>query len=446
MTTRVEDQKYDVIIIGAGIIGVSSAYFLAKSGKKVLVIDQNKVGHGCSYQNAGWMTPCFAMPLPMPGMLLKSFKWLLNPNSPLYIKPSLHPDLISWLARFLLSMTEAKSLAAIEALVSISQRSLTLYKELIPAAPSPTHFSQKGLLMVATSQEGLNDIHTELHLGERFGILGKKLTGSECLATEPLLRPNIIGGVHFLNEASAEPYETVRHLQKISQDIGVEYLEFAKLVHLESKRINSSQCEYSASIEFLSQESKPVTEENPLEESSLRRVKLSSSQVLLTTGSWSKSLGKKWGVNLPVFGGKGYSMHSEDVEFPLSYPIMYLEKKIALTPRQNGFRLAGTLELVDQDFSMTSRRVKNIIHGTKEILRTREPFTTTPPWVGLRPCTPDGLPMMGELSRSPGLYVSLGHQMLGFQSGLGSGEFISQVMNQNNTESIYKIFNPNRFN
>ncbi len=209
------DQKWDVIIIGGGIIGVSTAYFLAKQNLKVLVLEKNKIGQGCSYGNAGWLTPCFAMPLPMPGMFLKSIKWLLDSNSPLYIKPSLHPDLIFWLLRFLKSMNQKQATRSIEALVQLSQRSLILTKELTEKPPHPTFFQQKGLMMLATSPEGLNDIYLEQKLMSALGVESEKLSTEQCIQREGLLNPNrIIGGVHFLNEATAEPYETVVHLQK----------------------------------------------------------------------------------------------------------------------------------------------------------------------------------------------------------------------------------------
>ena len=116
--------KADVLIVGGGVIGLASAYELDRAGVKVVVIDKSDPGYGCSYGNAGWITPCFSMPLPMPGMLLKSIGWLTDPESPLYIKPELSWTLFRWLLRFLLSMNRKQMLSSVDALTAISKQSL----------------------------------------------------------------------------------------------------------------------------------------------------------------------------------------------------------------------------------------------------------------------------------------------------------------------------------
>ena len=149
-----QKKEVDILIVGAGIIGTSIGAELSRRGAKVCVIDKGEVGRGCSYGNAGWMTPCFSMPLPMPGMLIKSMKWLLNPESPLYIKPSLSTDLASWMWNFMRAMNATQAQKAVDALVVLSQKSLEEYAKLGQKYPA-IHFEQKGLMMVSRTEAGV---------------------------------------------------------------------------------------------------------------------------------------------------------------------------------------------------------------------------------------------------------------------------------------------------
>src|SRR5579862_2196020 len=152
----VPSKPPDVLIVGAGVIGMACAYELSKRGLRVTVIDRGEPGFGCSYGNAGWLTPCFSMPLPMPGMLLKSLKWMTNPESPLYIQPRPSWLLISWLARFVLSMNRKKMLQSVTALTALSRISLEAYATLSAETGHDIRFRQTGLLMAANTKEGRN--------------------------------------------------------------------------------------------------------------------------------------------------------------------------------------------------------------------------------------------------------------------------------------------------
>ena len=202
--------KSDVLIVGAGVIGLAAAYELSKAGAKVVVIDKFEPGYGCSYGNAGWITPCFAMPLPMPGMLFKSFKWLLDPESPLYIKPEFSATLVSWLLKFMASMTHKKMLTSVDALTALSIQSLDLYKKLSDMTEKKFSFEQKGLFMVAQSDDGLKYARKEMELVARNGIPGQLMMEEEARAFEPSLTKRFKGGVFFSQEAHAEPLQVTQ--------------------------------------------------------------------------------------------------------------------------------------------------------------------------------------------------------------------------------------------
>ncbi|MBO9667862.1 MAG: FAD-dependent oxidoreductase, partial [Bdellovibrio sp.] len=143
--------------------------------------------------------------------------------------------------------------------------------------------------------------------------------------------------------------------------------------------------------------------------------------------------------------GKGYAMIVPKLEKQPTYPIMIVEKKIAVTPRENTLRIAGTLELVDQDFSITQRRVDNIKNGAREFLNLPEQLEIKELWAGLRPCTPDGVPLIGYHKDIPNLMIAAGHQMLGLQSGAGTGLLVADLMENKKPFVDMGIFNVHRF-
>lgn len=414
-----KQNEFDVVVVGAGIIGSSAGAELARRGAKVCVIDKGAIGKGCSYGNAGWMTPCFAMPLPMPGMLLKSMKWLLNPNSPLYIKPSLSLDLAQWLFHFMKAMNATQAQRAVEALVTLSQHSLSEYEKLSLQHPD-IRFEKKGLLMVSRTSAGLDSAIEELNYVKDLGVPGKTLNEEAIFHMEPALKKPLLGGVYFSNEAMAEPFKVVHaQVEEIKKHGGV-ILEECELKDL-------------------------VIENNQVAKVLTSQGEIHAKQIVIATGSWSKSMARLFRLRIPILGGKGYAMITPPLERQPKYPIMIVEKKIAITPRENSLRIAGTLELVDQDFSITRRRVENIKKGAREFLDVPENPQIQELWAGLRPCTPDGVPLIGYHQNIKNLCFAVGHQMLGLQSGAGTGLMVADLLEGKKPFVDTGIFDPNRF-
>lgn len=398
------NKNKDILIIGGGIIGMSCAYELSQQGAQVTLIDKGEVGYGCSYGNAGWVTPCFAMPLPMPGMLLKSIGWLMDPDSPLYIKPSADPMLFKWLFRFLRSMNQPLMLQSIKSLVEISQYSLDAYSKLNDKFPNSISYDQKGLLMVSQTEAGLAAAEEERRLVEPHGVPGSFLTADEVRKLEPAIIGPIKGGVYFPKEAHLEPLSTVKTLAEAAKQNGVRILPNTEVYDF-------------------------VTENNKIKEVHTTRGIFKADKVMLATGSWSPGLAKKLQLNVPVLGGKGYALILKTLENQPKIPLMLVERKIAVTPRANSIRLAGTLELVNpNDYSITPRRVNAILNGSKLFLNVPEKPEVLELWRGLRPCTPDGVPVIGYSTKFNNLLISAGHQMLGIQSGPGSAKLASDLL------------------
>jgi len=412
--------KADVLIVGAGVIGLACAYELSRAGARVVVIDKFDPGYGCSYGNAGWITPCFAMPLPMPGMLLKSIRWLTDPESPLYIKPELNMALISWLYTFMRSMNRKQMLASVEALTGLSKQSLDLYKELARTTDKPFSFEQKGLFMVAQSDDGFNYARSEMELVARNGIPGQLMNEEEAKVFEPSLTKRIKGGVFFNEEAHAEPLQVTQTLAHEAQKLGAVIIPKTEVIDFQigSRGISSART---------------------------TRGIFQADQFVLSTGSWSRMIGQTLRLRVPVLGGKGYAIITDPLMPNPQRPMMLVEKKVAVTPRNGSLRLAGTLELVNQDETFTTRRVEAIVRGAREFMNVPETIRYHEIWRGLRPCTPDGVPIIGRTELYPNLLLATGHQMLGLQSATGTGKLIADLALGRPTDVDPKPFRAERF-
>jgi len=386
-----------VIVIGGGVIGAACADELARRGQSVTLIDRGAIGHGCSYGNAGWVTPCFALPLPQPGMFLKSIGWLLDPASPLYIQPRPNWDLLCWLTRFLCSMNQGHLHRSTAALVELSKYSLAAYREL-------PGFTQKGLLMLAQTEAGLADAIAEMDLVAKFGIPGRRVDREQARQLEPALaNSKFLGGVYFPEEAHVEPLATVNALIARAQQHGATILPNTELFEF------TRQDDRIAAIE---------TTHGPLR----------AEHFVLATGAWSGRVAKSLGRKLPMLSGKGYAVIVEPFTPKPAIPMMVIEKKLAITPRDDSVRFAGTLELVGLDESITARRVETIYRGGQDFFGLTKPPGIREVWRGLRPCTPDGVPFIGPMPEIANLTVAAGHQMLGLQTAPGTGRLVADLV------------------
>lgn len=394
-------MKDSTIVIGGGIIGAACAAELAQRGRPVTLIERGAIGHGCSYGNAGWVTPCFALPLPQPGMLLKSMGWLLDPVSPLYIQPRPSLELIRWLTRFLCSMNQRHLLRSTAALVELSKYSLRTYREL---STQPIGFVQKGLLMLAQTRSGVAAAVAEMNLVAKYGVSGRRVDCEQARELEPALaNAEFLGGVYFPDEAHVEPVATVNASIARAERFGAAILANTEV------------------FEFTRRDGRIVAIETT--HGSLR-----AGHFVLATGAWSARMARSLGWRLPMLSGKGYAVVVEPFEPKPAIPMMVIEKKLAITPQQESVRFAGTLELVGLDESITARRVDAIYRGATKFFGLSEPPCIREVWRGLRPCTPDGVPFIGPMPGCANLTVAAGHAMLGLQSAPGTGRLVADLV------------------
>lgn len=400
-------MKTDVLIIGGGVIGVTAAYYLHQQGRQVTLVEQGEIANGSSYGNAGLIVPSHATPLPHPGALADGLKWMLDPESPFYIKPRLSLDLVRWLLTFTAHCTESFTHQALPTLRDLGLASAALYEDL--ADLFNFGYKHKGLLLLYRTEEGLKHAQTEAALLREAGLNAKPVTVDEARAIEPLTRRDLAGGIYFETDSHLNPAAFVRGLADWLEDRGVAFQRNTKVTGLEKvgrriQVVKTTQGDYE------------------------------SNEVVIAAGSWSPNLARDLDLYIPIQAAKGYSV---TIKRPSSYPSLGLllgETRVAVTPMESPdgdiLRFAGTLEIAGLDHTINQRRVKAVKRAPTLYLEGMQPdeWETLEVWAGLRPCTPDGLPIVGRPKSYDNVVLAAGHAMVGISLGPITGKLVSQIV------------------
>jgi D-amino-acid dehydrogenase len=410
------------IIIGGGIIGLSSAYYLRKSGWDVTIIDKTDLSDNCSYGNLGMIVPSHFVPLAAPGMLAQGIRWMFNKRSPFYVKPSLNPELISWGLKFIKSATKEKAEAAAESLLHLNLLSKELYKQLAQESGFDFAFEEKGIIMYYKTEKVGEE---EMHLGEKARCMGLDvvaLNKNEAQAFEPTVELDVLGGVHYRCDAHLYPNKLIPQLIKHLKAAGVSFIlntEIKDFV-VEKKQIRkviTSQGEYEGDV------------------------------VILAAGSWLSQLGKKAGVYLPLMPGKGYTFTQEQPQKKLNIPAILCEARVAITPMNGHMRFGGTMEIAPVNNRITGTRIEGIVQSVNKYfpnLDLQMPEEKEV-WFGFRPCSPDGLPYIGRSKKIDNLVIAGGHAMMGLSLGPVTGKIVSELAEEKTIATDLRLFTPERF-
>ena len=413
-----EMERSDVLVIGGGVIGVCAAYYLVERGVKVTLIERDEICSGASFGNAGLIVPSHSVPLSAPGVVAKGLKWLLNPESPLYIRFRLDFDLFAWLWKFWNSCTEEHVRKSLPLLATLQRDSLNLFEK-FASEGLKCGFQHKGTMTVFNTEQAFEDGVKEAELLRQHGIESEILTAEKAREKEPLLSEKIVGGIYFPTDAHLDPAAFVVSLANQASQKGVNILTHTEVIELRSngRRIISVQT---------------------------TKGEWKADSVVLAAGAWSPLLTRNLGIKLPIQPAKGYSITIQNPNQIPSLPLMLNEVRVAVTPLDGRLRLGGTLELAGLDLSINQRRVDAIRRGASqylpEIKGEREEI-----WRGLRPCTPDGLPIIGRPSNIDNLFVASGHGILGISLGPVTGKIIAQMVCGETLDYDLSLVSPDRF-
>jgi D-amino-acid dehydrogenase len=410
----------DVVVIGGGVIGVCAAYYLALKGVNVTILEKGEIASGCSYGNGGLIVPSHAVPLASPGALGSGLRWLLDAESPFYIKPRVDLEFFNWLVRFAFASRHSRMMRAIPVLRDLLHESRALFDELSQNAGFDFEFEDNGSLEVYLSQRALEAGIEEAHHLEKFGIPSQAMSASEARDLEPALLTDVAGGIFHPRDAYINPARFVRGLAEKAQSLGAEILTGAEVLAFEAEkgrvvRINTTRGDFHAE------------------------------KVILAAGSWSPEIARALKLRIPIQAAKGYSLTFEKPPICPRMALSLGEARVVVTPLAEGLRLAGTLELAGMDFSINARRVGAIHRAAKRYLPGLEDAKIIEIWRGLRPCTPDGLPIIGRSDSFENLFLAAGHAMLGMSLGPVTGKLISELVRGEKASIDLELLNAGRF-
>lgn len=418
-------SKKTIHIIGGGVIGLCAAWYLQEEGYEVTVIDQSDLSNGTSHGNAGMIVPSHFIPLAAPGVISKGIRWMFSAKSPFYIRPRLNNKLIQWLWQFYLSCNENKVHNAAPVLLAFNQWSKFLYETFAEEVGLDFSFEKKGLLMLFKTSKQQKEEASMVKQSKQLGLSANLLSKAEVEQLEQNANLNILGGAYFPDDAHLHPQQFIQQLLLRLKQTGVQFLQ-AKVVNFDIK----------------DQQIKAIIDSN--------QQSIPTQQVLCTAGTWSAQLLEKAGISMLLQDGRGYSF-----TLPLSsnsprIPSILAEAKVAITPMHQQLRIGGTLELgslLSKKDKINALRLKGILERTTQYYPQLDvqPLYEQTPWVGYRPCTPDGMPYMGKAPKVQNLFIATGHGMMGMSLGPATGKLMRQIISKQKTSITTELFKIDRF-
>lgn len=377
-----------VAVVGGGAIGLAIAQRLSHAGAEVVVLERDLCGHATSLGNAGWVTPMLSTPLATPGVLLKSLRWMLDPKSPLLVRPRLELRFALWLLRFARNCTSTRFEAGARALLSLNATTLDAFDRL-RADGVEFEMHSEGLVVAALSEK---ELQKEWSLLEQLKLLGYQgalelLDGAAARELEPALGDAVVGGIYAGSERHVRPETLTAGLTKWLRDGGVEIREFTPVERI------------ARSGEHWTLESRHGD-------------RVAADRVVVAAGIWTRRLLQQLGTRIPLEAAKGYSITAPTNGHGPRHAILLQEAKVGVSPFVDGFRLAGTLEISGESLTLNRRRIGAIVEAAGRYLNCKLEARGLE-WAGLRPALPDSLPVIGRVPTAEGVFVATGHGMLG---------------------------------
>lgn len=395
-----------VVVIGGGAIGLWTAYYCARKGQRVTILERSpQARDGCSFGNAGMVVPSHFVPLAAPGVVTLGLKWMLDPQSPFYVKPRLSTDLLSWGVRFWRAATRAHVERSAPLLRDLGLQSRACFEEFAALPENDFGLQKKGLLLLCKTEHTLGEEARTAERGRALGIPSEVLDAKQTAKREPGVRMDIAGSIDYSQDCHLAPERLMAALERQLDALGA---TFAWDTEVTGFRVGGSR----------------------LEAVQTSRGDWSADEYVLCGGSWSPGLARQLRLSLPIQAGKGYSLTlTEPRHLPTTCAI-FAEAHVAVTPMGKSLRFGGTMELDGLNRAINPGRVRGILESVLSYypdFRASD-FEGIQPWSGLRPCSPDGLPYVGRTARYANLGIAAGHAMVGISLGPVTGRLMAEVL------------------
>jgi D-amino-acid dehydrogenase len=410
-----------VTIIGGGVVGLCTAYYLQRSGHEVTVIDRGDITSGCSFGNMGYVSPSHFIPLASPGIVRQGLKWMLSSSSPFYIKPRLNLDLLRWGLAFRNSATKNRVEENTPHLNNLLQLSRELMNDMKTKLRDFTMIEKGCWMLYKLAKTGEH----EKHLAEQAGQLGLKTilcSPQQVQEYETEVEVNVAGGVLYVDDCHIDSAQFMRSLYNHLQKCGVKFW------------INTD-------VKGFEKNNGAIT--NVISD----KGDIKCGELVIANGSWIGTISKRLGVKIPMQPGKGYSIVYDGLEKNLQYPSILVDDRTATTPIDRWLRIGGTMELSGHSENILPKRVQAIYAAFNKYypaMNLSQPDAAKA-WFGYRPVTPDGLPYIGRHSRYSNLIYAGGHAMIGVSAAAGTGQLVDEIIQNKSTTIPISAFNPERF-
>jgi D-amino-acid dehydrogenase len=402
----------DVVVVGGGAIGAAAALELSRRGAAVTLLDRDGDGSGCSFGNAGLICPSHAEALASPGALLDGLGWMLRRDSPFHLRP--RSALLPWLARFALAARPARSARSSAVLRELAQASLERHGALADAG-LPTSFVRRGILSVYDSERSLEAARAALPVGSEV------LDAATARSLQPALAEDrIAGAVYHPREGHCDPRALVEALLGAAREAGAEVRSGVEVLRLRRS---------DGRITGLDTTAGP----------------LPAGAVVLAAGAWTRELAAGVGVRIPLEAAKGYHVELDADGIAAPVPVYMEDARVVATPLAGRLRVAGTLELSGLDLSVDHVRLAALARAARRTLALPRDARTLHVWRGLRPCAPDGLPIVGAADGVENLVIATGHAMLGVTLAPVTGEIVACLLSGEQPDHPVQALAPSRF-
>lgn len=409
-----------IIVVGAGAVGLASAYRLARSGCDVVVLDARRAGSAATHGNAAKIALAESGPVPAPGVILQSLKWMLKPDSPLYVKPSLAPSFVKFMLGMARHCTARDFRHGLQTQLRLAEGTMDLLDDWTRDGIS-FEMHKAGVLLAFETRERYEEQCSSLDVFEQFGMVPEHLHDDAVQAFEPALNSRTRHGLYFADDRQVEPDSLTAGLLKRCRELGVEIHE-----HTPIRR-------------FLRQGD---TVTGVLTD----KGEFTGDTLLLAAGVWTGRMTAQLGVPLPIRPGKGYSVDYSPAPVKLRTSLTLEDARVAVTPLDGFLRLAGTMEFGGLEETVNPRRVAAIKKAAADAFTDWDnPSGEASPWAGLRPMTPDSLPVIGRLDPLPNVYVASGHGMLGLTLAPATAEIITEAITRQRVPAVAEAVSPRRF-
>jgi D-amino-acid dehydrogenase len=412
------------LVIGAGIAGLCSAYYLLESGWEVEVLERGDLRDNCSFGNAGMLVPSHFTPLAAPGVLGQGLRWLLDNKSPFYIRPSLSARMLRWGFQFMKHANQTHVENSAHALMDLNLASSALFNDLATKDDFDFDLHQNGISMLFKNNKTAKEEIELAHRAQQLGLEVDILDEAGIHALEPHLKLDVMGGIHYRCDGYLHPMKLMSQLIHYLRNRGVKI----HLLH-------------------------PVTDFE-IVNGSISRVfsngrGFTGDKIIMTGGSFLPELARKVSLRLHLMPGKGYSFTHQPTpqEGKLQHAALLIEARVAVTPMGGQIRFGGTMELGPHVDKININRVKGIVQAIPKYFPDMQVAVpdTSQIWYGYRPCPPDGLPYLGAVSKYPNLIVAGGGGMMGLSLGPILGHTVAAIAAEERPLVDINMFSPERF-